>query len=166
MKKLIILLSILPLFGYGQTNNNDKLVTVVGIAELEINPDLITLSMTVRETENIKKESDIVILENKFQNFLKSLGIDKDSFSIDRFYAREQSTMTGPAKFKQDKTYRLIIPKATLLDTIVTKCFELGMENVIVAKIDHSKIDSLRNVLLTQALSSARNKAEIIAKNR
>jgi uncharacterized protein YggE len=165
MKKLIILLSILPLFGYGQTNNNDKLVTVVGIAELEINPDLITLSMTVRETENIKKESDIVILENKFQNFLKSLGIDKDSFSIDRFYAREQSTMTGPTKFKQDKTYRLIIPKATLLDTIVTKCFELGMENVTVAKIDHSKIDSLRNVLLTQALSSARNKAEIIAKN-
>jgi len=92
---------------------------------------------------------------------LTSLGIEKDNFTIDRFVAREQSG----TKFKQDKTYKLVITKASLLDTIVTKCFELGMENVYVSKIDHTQIESLRNELLSKALSSAKNKAEIIAKN-
>jgi len=39
------------------------------------------------------------------------------------------------------------------------------MENLFISKIDYTQIDSLRNALLSQALVSAKNKAEIIAKN-
>jgi len=165
MRKYILLLSLLPLFCFGQTDNNDKTITVIGISEMEIEPDLITISMTAKETENVKKESDLVTAEKKLLNFITSLGIDKEDFFIDRFYARELSTLTGTTKFKQSKTYKLVIPKASLLDTIVAKCFEAGMENVFVTKVDHSKMDSLRNDLLAQALYSAKNKAEIIANN-
>ena len=165
MRKYILLLSLLPLFCFGQTSGSDKSFTVVGIAEMEIEPDLITISMTAKETENTKKESDMVSAENKLLNFITSLGIPKDNFSIDRFYAREQYTITGTTKFKQNKTYKLVIPKALLLDTIVAKCFEVGMGNVFISKIDNSKIDSFRDELLAKALISAKNKAEIIAKS-
>jgi len=73
MRKYLLLLTLIPLFSFGQVANNEKSITVIGISELEIEPDLITLSMTVRETENVKKESDIVVLENKFVSFLTSL---------------------------------------------------------------------------------------------
>jgi hypothetical protein len=116
--------------------------------------------MTVKETENTKKESDIVNLENKIVKFLASVGIDKGNFTVNRYSAREQ---TG-SKFKQDKSYSLIIPNPTLLDTIVAKCIEVGMDNLFVSKIDHSQIESLRNELLLKALNSAKTKAEIIAK--
>jgi len=154
-----------PIFAFAQTNVVDKSITVIGISELEIEPDLITLSMSLKETENIKKESDIVTLENRLTIFLSTLGIPKDNFTIDRFNAREQISLTGSSKFKLSKVYKLIIPSASLLDTIVTKCFELGLENVYVSKIDHSKIDSLKNDLLSKAVSSAKTKAEIIASN-
>lgn len=161
MKKYLLLLMLIPLILSGQTATNDKYITLIGISELEIEPDLITISMSVKETENIKKESDIVNLENKLVRFLSTLGIERDNFTIDRFSAREQIG----TKFRQSKTYNLIIPKASLLDTVVAKCFELGMENLFVSKIDHTQIDSLRNELLSQALNSAKKKAEIIAEN-
>ena len=165
MKKYLLLLTLFPIFALAQPNVVDKSITVIGISELEIEPDLITLSMSLRETENVKKESDVVTLENKFIKFLFSLQISKDNFTIDRFYAREQISLTGSSKFKQSKVYKLIIPSALLLDTVVTKCFELGFENVYVSKIDHSKIDSLKNDLLSKAIYSAKDKAEIIASN-
>ena len=153
------------MFALAQTSVVDKSITVIGISELEIEPDLITLSMSLKETENVKKESDVVTLENKLTKFLSTLGIPKDNFTIDRFFAREQISLTGSSKFKQSKVYKLVIPSSLLLDTIVTKCFELGLENVYVSKIDHSKIDSLKNDLLSKAIHSAKTKAEIIASN-
>ena len=153
------------MFALAQNSVGDKSITVIGISELEIEPDLITLSMSLKETENVKKESDVVTLETKFTKFLSSLGIPKDKFTIDRFYAREQMSLIGSSKFKQSKVYKLIIPSALLLDTVVTKCFELGLENVYVSKIDHSKIDSLKNDLLSKAIHSAKTNAEIIASN-
>jgi len=159
MKKYLLLLTLLPLISFGQVTN-EKTITVIGISEMDIEPDLITLSMNVKETENTKKESDIVNLENKIVKFLASVGIDKGNFTVNRYSAREQ---TG-SKFKQDKSYSLIIPNPILLDTIVAKCIEVGMDNLFVSKIDHSRIESLRNELLLKALNSARTKAEIIAK--
>ena len=159
MKKYLLLLALLPLISFGQTAN-DKTITVIGISEMEIEPDIITLTMSVKETESTKKESDIVNLENKIVMFLASLGIDKENFTVNRYSAREQ---TG-SKFRQDKSYSLTIPKPSLLDTIVTKCIEVGMDNLYVSKIDHSQIESLRNDLLSKALKAAKIKAEIIAK--
>ena len=38
------------------------------------------------------------------------------------------------------------------------------MQSIVIANIDHSKIDSLRNDLLSKALISSKEKAEIISK--
>ena len=140
MKKYFILITLIPLISFGQIPN-EKTVTVIGISEMDIEPDLITLSMTVKETENIKKESDIVTMENKIGKFLISIGIDKSNFTVNRYIAREQIG----SKFKQDKSYSLIIPKPSLLDTIVAKCIEVGMDNLFISKIDHSQIEKYRN---------------------
>jgi uncharacterized protein YggE len=158
MKKYLLLIALIPLISFGQIIN-EKTVTVIGISEMDIEPDLITLSMTVKDTENTKKESDIVTMENKIGEFLISIGIDKSNFTVNRYIAREQ---TG-SKFRQDKSYNLIIPVPALLDTVVAKCIEVGLDNLFISKIDHSQIEKLRNELLAKALNSAKIKAGIIA---
>jgi uncharacterized protein len=164
MKKYFLLLALLPLFCFAQNPNPDNVITVIGISELEIEPDLITISMTARESENVKKESDLVLMENKILRFISGLGIKNENFIIDRYSANEKFAVSSGSKFKLFKSYKIIIPSASLLDTIVTKCFEAGMQNIYVSKIDHSQIDNLRNDLLAKALISAKEKAEIISK--
>jgi uncharacterized protein YggE len=165
MKKYLILIALIPLMIFGQTSNQDKLITVVGFADLEIEPDIIVLGMSAKETENSKKESSTVIMENNISQFLKSIGINPSNFTLDRFNANTQYSFTSATKFKLNKFYKITVDKVNLLDTIIVKCLEYGMDNIYVQRIDHSKIDSLQNVLLVNALKSAKNKAQIIADN-
>lgn len=165
MRKYLILIALIPLMIYGQTPNQDKLITVVGFADLEIEPNIIILGMSAKETENSKKESATVIMENNISQFLKSIGIKPINFTLDRYNANTQYSFSLSTKFKLNKSYKITLDRVNLLDTIIVKCMEYGMDNIHVQRIDHSKIDSLQNVLLVNAIKSAKDKAKLIADN-
>lgn len=164
MRKIVLLLALIPIISFGQIINNEKVITVIGIADKEIEPDWIQLGMTAKETENTKKESDMVKMENSILDFILSLGLDSNSFSIDRYSANTKYSYSPTSKFKLNKSYRLKIENTSLLDTIIAKCFESGMDNIYVNQIGHSKIDSIQNTVLHDALISAKTKANLIAK--
>lgn len=163
MRKYLILATLIPLLTFGQIPNQDKFITVVGFADLEIEPDVIVLSMTVKENENSKKESEIVKMENNIFQFLKSIGIKEQNFSLDRYNTNTQYNFSSATKFKLNKSYKIVIDKINLLDTVIIKCMEYGMDNIYVQRIDHSKMDSLQNALLISSLKSAKDKAKVIA---
>ena len=164
MKKYLILTTLMmPLMLLGQaTYNIESVITVVGVAELEVEPNIIVLGMSARETENSKKESSAVTMENNITQFLKSIGIKHDSFTVDKY---NTSTKYGSSKFRSNKSYQITIDKVSLLDTVVVKCMEYGMDNVYVQRVEHSEADSLQNILLVKAVESAKNKAKVIAEN-
>lgn len=164
MKKLLFILSLIPVISFGQITNNENIITVVGVADKEIEPDWIQLNMSAKETEDTNKESDVVKMENSILRFITSLGIDPKSFSIDRYSANTKYSFSKTTKFKLSKSYKLRIENTNLLDTIIAKCFDYGMDNMNVNQIGHSKIDSLQNLALQEALISAKNKANLIAK--
>lgn len=164
MRKIIIMLALIPIISFGQIINYEHVITVVGTADMEIEPDWIQLGMTAKETENLKKESDIVTMENSILNFILSLGLDSSSFSIDRYSANTKYNYSSTSKFKLNKSYRLKIENTSFLDTIIAKCFESGMDNINVNQVGHSQIDSIQNIVLHDALISAKTKANLIAK--
>lgn len=161
MKYLILLLLILPSALFGQADSNT--ITVIGTAHREIEPDWITLGMSARETENTRKESDVVIMENVILDFLKSLGLSPKAFSVDRYSANTKYSYSPASKFKLSKSYILKIENVDLLDTIIAKCFDSGIDNIFVNQVGHSQIDSIQNLVLRDALISARGKAELIS---
>ncbi|MEP4533493.1 MAG: SIMPL domain-containing protein [Cyclobacteriaceae bacterium] len=161
MKYLILLFLILPSTLFAQIDSNK--ITVIGTAHQEIEPDWINLGMSARETENTRKESDVVVMENAILEFLRSLGLDQNAFSIDRYSANTKYSYSTSSKFKLSKSYTLKIERVDLLDTIIAKCFESGIDNIYVNQIGHSKIDSIQNLVLREALISARSKAELIS---
>lgn len=164
MKKLLFILLLIPLITFGQNTNNDNIITVVGVADKEIEPDWVQLNMSAKDTEDTNKQSDVVKMENSILSFITSLEIDPKSFSIDRYSANTKYSFSKATKFKLSKSYKLRIENTNLMDTIIAKCFDSGMDNMSVNKIGHSRIDSLQNLVLQDALISAKNKANIIAK--
>jgi len=165
MKKYLILAALIPMLSFGQNPVPDKLITVVGFAEMEIEPDIIVLGMSVRENENSKKESSTALMEHNISNFLERIGIQKDHFLLDRYNAYNRVSLSSASKFKINKSYKITVNKVNLLDTIIIKCLEFGMDNIYIQRMDHSKMDSLQNVLLRNAVILARQKAKIISEN-
>ena len=87
MKKLLFILLLIPLITFGQNTNNDNIITVVGVADKEIEPDWVQLNMSAKDTEDTNKQSDVVKMENSILSFITSFEIDPKSFSIDRYSA-------------------------------------------------------------------------------
>jgi uncharacterized protein len=164
MKKLILVFAWIPLISFGQIVNNENVITVVGTAEKEVDPDWIQIGMTAKETENTKKESEIVTMENSILKFILLQGLDSSSFYIDKYSANAKYSNSSTSKFKLNKSYILKINKVKLLDAIVAKCFEFGIDNIYINQIGHSKIDSIQDVVLQDAMISAKRKANLIAK--
>jgi uncharacterized protein YggE len=164
MKKYLIAFLFVPFSILGQTDFNEKIISVIGFAETEIEPDIVILGMTQKDTESYKSESTIVKTENEITRFLRCIDASPENFTVDRYNANSKIGLMSQ-RFKVNKSYKIVIKNINLIDTISTKCLEVGMENVSVLKTDYSKMDSLQNALLAKAVINAQQKAQIIAKN-
>jgi uncharacterized protein YggE len=119
--------------------------------------------MMTRDTENLKKESDVVSMENSIFKFIASLGLDSSNFSIYEYTGNTMYYYSNSSKFKCTKSYSFKLTDISLLDTIINKCFEFGMDNISITQVGHSQSDSLQNLMLHNALKAAQIKAKIIS---
>ena len=163
MKNLIILCLLASMLSFAQNPVNEKLMIVSGYAETEVEPDLLVLSMSQKETENLKDESSVVKAENDISRFLTAIGINKECFTVDKYNVNSKINFIS-SRLKVNKSYKIVLKKINLMDTVVGKCMEVGMQNLYVAKTEYSKSDSLQNDLLIRATKAAKRKAETIAK--
>ncbi|MEI6752426.1 MAG: SIMPL domain-containing protein [Paludibacter sp.] len=163
MKKLLILCMLVPVLTLAQNTVNDKQIVVAGYAEAEVEPDVVVLSMSQKETENLKDESNVVKAENDISAFLNAIGAGRECFTVDRYNVNSKINFIS-SRVKVNKSYKIVLKKINLMDTVVGKCMEVGMQNLYVAKTEYSKSDSLQNDLLIRATKAAKRKAETIAK--
>lgn len=163
MKKLIFLLLLAPIALTAQNTDILPYIEVTGNAEDDVEPNKVVLSLSVSENENIKKESNTVVMENKISAFLKSIGTDPANFVVDKYNTNERYTIISGKNVTIKKYYKLTILNLSLLDTIITKCSEVGMDKISIFKIENTSIDSINNILLASAAKNARQKADAIA---
>jgi uncharacterized protein YggE len=163
MKKLIFLLLLAPLALNAQNTDALPYIEVTGNTEADVEPNKVTLSLSVSENENIKKESSTVAMEKKIITFLKSIGIDPANFVVDKYNTNERYTIISDKNVTINKYYKLTILNLALLDTIIAKCSEVGMDKISISKIENTAIDSINNTLLASAAKNARQKADVIA---
>ncbi len=164
-KTLLLFIALLPLCITAQNtaDKSEPSIKVTGKAELEVEPDWILLSMRAKETEHIKKESEMINMEDSILTFIVSLGLDSASFMVDKYATNKRSSYSSTSKYKLRKSYLLKINNIKVADTIIMKCMQVGMSNLYVQKVGHSKLDSLKNQALIKALNNAQAKAATIA---
>ncbi len=140
-----------------------KKITVSGSAETEVMPDIIYISISLKEylkDGNSKKKVEITDLENQLFNAVQSAGIPKDNLSITNL-----SSFTAVAEKKKNpdylasKQYRLKVTDLNKWNTIIDGIDAKGIAYTNIESYDYSKIESLKKDLKIKALQAARDKA-------
>ena len=150
MKKLITLafVALFSISAMAQQVDLRKKINVSGSADAEVTPDIIYLSISLKEyfkDSNNKRRVDITDLEKQLYNAVLKAGIDKENLMVNNIssynYATEKKKNPD---FLASKQYRL---KVT------------GIAYTNIDSYDYSGIEALKKELKIKALQAAKVKA-------
>lgn len=166
MKKLLSLAFLALFFTTGvmaQQVDLRKKISVSGNAETEVTPDIIYLSISLKEylkDGNSKKKVDIVTLENQLFNAVQRAGIPKENLMINNLssYNYQTSKKKDP-DFLASKQYRLKVTDLNKWNSILDGIDPKGIAYTNIDSYDYSKIESLKKDLKIKALKAAKEKA-------
>lgn len=165
MKKLLSL-AIVALFSVSamaQQVDLRKKITVSGSAETEVTPDIIYISISLKEylkDGNSKKKVDITSLENELFNAVQKAGLDKDNLTINNLasYTAVAEKKKNP-DYLASKQYRLKVSDLNKWNAIIGSIDPKGVAYTSIESYDYSKIESLKKELKVKALLAAKQKA-------
>lgn len=166
-KNLVLFLTILACsFLYGQNGQknyiDENYIEVVGSSEIELIPDEIYLSISIREKDY--KGSSAEELEKKMISKLESLGIDiEKNLSINDLMSNFKSYWLKKKEVKSQKEYRLIVNTAELAGKVIEELEKINISNINIAEVDHSEIEKHKIETKVKAVKAAKFKATQIA---
>jgi uncharacterized protein len=164
---LSILLLLIPIFAQSQTSEKNFIdqnyIEVSGKAEKEIVPDLIYLSIRISERDS-KTKAPINQTEKSMISKLTDLGIDASADLVVRNLGSYQNALVFKTTIDLQKDYLLTTHSAKQAGQVMVELEKLGISNIRVSKIDHSKMEDYRNQVRILATQAARAKADAMAK--
>ena len=165
MKHLIIGLLLtftLSAFSQGGGKNfiDQNYIEVTGKAELDIVPDLIYLKIILSDKDNKSKQS-LDEIEKSMISKLTEIGVDiNKDLSIKDFTSNFKNYWISKSDIVLTKEYQLIVHETKTLQKVFFELQNLGISNLTIDKLDHSKIEQFRKDVKNNAIKAARDKAE------
>ena len=165
MRKLFALafVALFSLTAVAQQVDLRKKITVNGTAETEVTPDIIYLSISLKEylkDNNSKKKVEITTLENQLYNAVQSAGIPKENLMINNLSS--YNIVTEKKKnpdFLVSKQYRLKVTDLNKWNAIMSSIDPKGIAYTNIESYDYSRIEVLKKELKIKAIQAAKAKA-------
>lgn len=149
-------------------NPYPRTIQVSGSAELDIIPDEIYVTVTLKEYE--KKGAGKISLEKIKSDFLaycKSIGLADSVISIDSYQGSNNYLWWKKKKPKDELyasiSYQVKFNNSKKMDELVEKLDEDATQNFQISRVWHSKMTEYRKQLKIQATKAARDKAGYMA---
>lgn len=165
MKKLFILAALITLsFGtFAQSIDTRRKIEVVGLSEQEVTPDIINVTISLKEYLNGKTKVTIEQLEKQLEKAVAEAGIAKTDFTVNNLssYNYEYQKKKNP-DFLASKQYGIRFADLNKFNNIISKLDPKGIQSTSIDSYDYSKINQLKNELKLKALLSAREKANYL----
>lgn len=170
MKKIIALLFlVVTQWTYAQTGEKNFIdqnyIEVTGKAEMEIIPDIITIKILISEKDS-KTKTPVAETEKLMANKLKEMGIDiskdlalKDLTSDFKYYFILKTDIV------LSREYLLTVHDGKTAGKVFIELEKLGISNVSIEKLDHSKIEDFRRDVKVNAVKAAKEKASFLTKS-
>lgn len=162
MKKLFILTALIvaSYSTFAQNIDLRRKIEVTGIADQEVTPDIINVTISLQEYINGKTKVTIEQLENQLEGAIRDAGIPKEDFTINNLsaYNNTYQKKKNP-DFLASKQYGIKFHDLNRYNQILSKVDPKGIQSTYIDSYDYSKIDQLKNELKLKALLSARSKA-------
>lgn len=172
MKKIIGLMLVICTVSLSkaQTNNfeSSRKVSTRGYAEREVTPDIVYISISLREyfvDGNTKKKVDIETLEKQLYDAALSIGVKKEDFNIQNIYSYnyDSSKKKENKQLLQAKQYRIKVSNLNGLNNMLDQVDPKGLQSTSINGYDHSQKRQIEKELKIAAVQDARTNAEIIA---
>jgi len=168
MKKLLTLafVSLLSISAMAQQVDLRKKISVSGSAETEVTPDIIYISISLKEylkDNNSKKKVEITTLESQLYAAVQKAGIDKENLTINNLssYAIVTEKKKNP-DYLASKQYHLKVSDLNKWNDIIGSIDPKGIAYTNVDSYDYSKIEILKKELKIKALQAAKEKASYL----
>lgn len=168
MKKLI-LVAFVALFSataMAQQVDLRKKISVSGLAETEVTPDIIYIGISLKEylkDNNSKKRVDITELENQLYNAVLKAGIAKEDLMVNNVSSYNFATEKKKnPDFLASKQYRLKVADLNKFNQIMSAIDVKGISSTNIESYDYSKMAELKKELKIKALLAAKEKANYL----
>jgi len=165
MRKLLAIafLALFSISAMAQQADLRKKVSVSGTAEYEVTPDIIYISISLKEylkDNNSKKRVDITDLENQLYSAVQKAGIAKENLTVNSLssYAIVTEKKKDP-EFLASKQYLLKVTDLNKFNSIIGGIDPKGIAYTNIESYEYSKIEGLRKELKIKALQAAKSKA-------
>ena len=173
MKKLSILIvaslmiaSVHQLEAQDQSENkNLRTISVSGVAEKEIEPNIIYFTISLKEYQlETGSKFQMTELENQLVNSVEKAGIDKENLTVENVYGYNHSwnKKTENKDFMARKQFQLKLENAKKLNAILAKIDPKAIEYARVSQYTHSRLQELNQELQVEAVKNAKAKAEAL----
>lgn len=160
---LLMIFLIISTANFAQLINNGELIKyieVTGSSETEIIPDIIIISFELKEYKEGKDEYSIIDLENKLKIVLNLINIPDSCLMVDNIAGNQIQISRRTTDFIASKKYLLQFNDISKIDTLVNSISDLGITDVKIVNLTHSKLSDYRFDLKISAIVAAKNKAE------
>ena len=170
MKKLLTIALLLGavFMTNAQTTNIEsyRKIATKGYAEKEVTPDIIYLSISLKEfymDGNMKKKVFIETIEKQLFDAAMGIGVKKEDFTVQNIYSYNYQNKKKNNELLQSRQYRIKITNLNGLHTMLDKVDPQGLESTSISGYDHTQKRELEKELKTAAVKDARQNAEILA---
>jgi uncharacterized protein len=162
---LLAIIALLPFIAFSQDGVPAKetpYIEVVGTGEMEVVPDQIYISFTLKERYEGKKKIELEDQEKEMKKRMMKLGIDLNDLQL----ADASSDFIKIKRKKEDviasKDYLLKISSTKTLGLVFDLLDEINAFNADIQRVDHSDIKNLRKQVKMMAVQDAKEKADYL----
>jgi len=147
----------------GEKNFIDQnYIEVTGVAEREIIPDMIYLTIIIDE-KNISGKGTVESVEKLMIERLKALGIDvSKELALQDFSGDYKSYILKKDGLVANKTYQLLVHDAKMVSNVFQELDKMGVTNITISKLNHSKIIQFKKEVRVEAVKAAKEKAQYL----
>lgn len=146
-----------------QSARYENTIEVTGRAQKEIVPDEITVRIVIDETA-LKQKQSVEKMETDMIKSLKGLGIDTDKdLKIGNMSSQYKDYFLKKNTARTSASYELKVNGIQTLGKVYQTLESLGISNMNIIKLNHSRIKEFQEEMRVEALRNAQQVAQTLA---
>jgi uncharacterized protein YggE len=170
MKKLIFTIAALTIIifhGFAENDssnpNDQNYIEVNGYAEEKITPDQIYISISIDEKDF--KDRKLENIEAEMIKKLEKIGINvSENLLVKDYISNFKEYWIKKSDILMAKDYELLVNDAQTAGKVFTELEKIGISNISVARLDHSKLEELKKDVQVKAIKAAKEEALMLVK--
>lgn len=158
--QLLIWLFLATVCAWGQSDK--RYIEVTGSAESNVDPNIIVISVQLREFEENKEKVSLDKIEIDFNNALTKSKIPKENVTLADLSSNAYKPRKKDRDFYSKKTFEITFSKSEDVLKFLDNLADVKISTLYVSKLSHTEIQKFRLDTKITALKAAEMKAEAL----